>query len=744
MFRTTQDGRIAITEETGQEHVFNTRQEAFKWLHGVDTSAEAPSVTMALEQMGVLSDSNVRLSATKTPRSLGKDDQEPWKTRMTASSLWRIAPQWFAGVQTKLDNEFRGKPAPQLLEAFKAVDSAAQSSAVEQDKLRDLFGQDLKEFAKEKREDVFAFLSTEQRFWPQMKTRLAMSDKEMEHISNLRQSLAAVDSAHHLGVFNYFVKDLPRLERFNHQADTAFTPVTDPAKAGFFHRGIMTGKFDSSDRDAGHFINYVISGIGDRALEKPLYDLKEVMNQKYKDGGYVLGNLRKPVQQYIDYMEHTPDFSQRIANRITQDMGNAFLKQASKVNKFLPAKIQIPDKIDNPQAALNKLMSLSYASAIVGRVAAPMKDVMNTFTNTLPILGFKNFSRAVGELNAAGWAEAKEAGAHLHGMNIGELYGDIYQEIPTGGAGQLDKAVTLAGKMMAPSRWSHNTSRTVAYLGSHRGALDAIKDLRAGKITSDKFISDSGTWFLTKAERSRYLAKAVDKTIEPTELAKDIALTIVDRTQWPYRRGTQPLALRTGVGRIFGQFGTWPMNEVEYLRTLGERALEGGPVTKRALIAAGTWVAMNYAVYETLHSADIDAKKWLFISPSAYTGGPMLQLIQDLLKSPDGGMEGTAESRAARKRIIETPLEIIPAANEMGKIFDIAGDTTGKYNTQPWTGDITPDGVVHLLGFTPVNDKQEERWDNYDLEQQLRYGAGFKTDRYNDDLEQELKRDIGQ
>jgi hypothetical protein len=342
------------------------------------------------------------------------------------------------------------------------------------------------------------------------------------------------------------------------------------------------------------------------------------------------------------------------------------------------------------------------------------------------------------------------------------LYGDIYDEIPVGGRSLVDKGVQAAGKLLSPSRWGHNAGRLFVYHGANETARDAISKLRAGKISPDKFINDTGLWFLSKPERSAYLTKAMDENkivfkatneynelrlTDPDqaekranemvsqgykndkgELSKRIALDMVDRTLWAYRRGQQPGALRTGVGRIFGQYGMWPLNFGEYIRTIGARTLEGGSVGKQAAKAGAMWLAANLATYELFDKGfGVDAGKWLFLSPAGFAGGPALSAVTNALPAAAQagsvvlGQEGTTEGAKALHEELTEPLHFIPGSNW-------SRSTLGTINNPLyWNDDNTPTGAgwAKLLGFNPVNEKEREREDDYTTQQLLRKRTGF-------------------
>jgi hypothetical protein len=709
----------------GSQHRFKDKNEAFKYLLNIDDSPEAPSYTMSLEQIGVLTDSPIlaRFSPSRSGVTLEPSaDAKGWEGRMAATELFRPIAPWVAKAQRMLDQSWSGVQKISLLDSYKKVSGAFQDSSLKIDNQRDEFAKDLKTFKSEKLYDVFNFLSTEQRFWPHMQSKYNMSSADMVHVGELDKKLRALDSESHLGIYNYFVKELPILRRNGWKTEGIYPTLSDPKKASTFYRGMLEGRFKPQDTHAGRFINYVLKASQDKALEGPVSELTSVINTKDRDGNYVLGPIRGSMERYVNYMTNRPDVSQKMINSAVSGLQDGILNQFKRINKHLPAKLQLPEEFEYPGSAINKLMSLSYVSGLGLRASVPIRDALQVVTNALPVIGFRNFARgALKGLNPEGWQAAQDAGALLHRANIGELYGDIYREIPPGGSGKLDKAVEFSNKLLAPSRWGHNVGRAIVYHGTLETANKSIRDLRAGKITPAKFETDTGLWFLDKSERERYGTMAVDKTLEPKELANRIALDMTDRTLWAYRRGEQPGMLRTGAGRIFGQYGMWPLNYGEFLRTLGARSLEGGHVSRAAITASATFLGVSLAAYDTLDKGmGVDAGKWMFLSPAGYAGGPNMEFLQALMKSPEESKDGLE----ARKTVAQYPLNFVPGANQMRSTLETINNPD---YWDPFTNTPTDKGWLKLSGFRPVDDKEVQREDSWTVDQRIRHEAGFNT-----------------
>jgi hypothetical protein len=306
-------------------------------------------------------------------------------------------------------------------------------------------------------------------------------------------------------------------------------------------------------------------------------------------------------------------------------------------------------------------------------------------------------------------------GALLGLHNFQALYGDIFQELAPQSGGVADKLVDIAGKMLSPSRWGHNVARMVSYFGERDSALPLIKSFRANKIDFGQFMDETSTWFFDPPVQERFRKMLLEKDSDATfkfsdhEVAKRIALELVDNTLWAYRRGTQPLFLRTGIGRVFGQYGLWPLSYLDFLRRVtGKLATH----PQAAMRTVGYWYAANKAASATFSAAGGDVSKWFFISPAGYGGSPHLQMAQAVGES----LENSQQGREARKTLLEYPMNFIPAYLELKNVARYITDGDKLFNSD-WS---LTDDAVRMLGMHPKSPDLE-----LTPQEQLQYETGF-------------------
>ena len=296
-------------------------------------------------------------------------------------------------------------------------------------------------------------------------------------------------------------------------------------------------------------------------------------------------------------------------------------------------------------------------------------------------------------------AEFIEAGASMEGRTIRQVFGDTSADLPISSSNP-DRFAKAADFLLSPSRIGHNIGRSIAYLGEYRTALDEIARFRRGEINALELADRTSTWFQDPAPRARLLGMAANPDVPLEDAARQFGLALNDATQFALRTGTAPAVLRTGFGRVLGQYGTWPANYLEFLRKGGARMLEN---PRRALPAIGMWAAIQYGAFEAAKGMGIDLAKWVFFSPGGYAGSPNLELLQTLMAAPEESTAGLE----ARRKLHEIPWEFVPAGVEVQSIMRAING--GEVN------------VPRLLGFKPLTQQQDQDFDEW-----LEIEAGFK------------------
>ena len=272
------------------------------------------------------------------------------------------------------------------------------------------------------------------------------------------------------------------------------------------------------------------------------------------------------------------------------------------------------------QNFVNAHLTLTYSGALALRPMTVIRDMYQglmsvPFTGKYTIDAMKkmspsNFSKA--------WNEARAAGALLDDIPVagGEL------------SMQYNMLHDIAKIGTMPNTAAANLARFQTYHGMKARVMDyGIKYLEKTEYMTDpkalakevkKFIDDSGIDFLHETFRKNE-ALPLLKARDITSLAERTALEFVRDTQFLYRQGNSPWVMRGIVGRLFGQFGTWPAWYIQYCKNLATR----GSLKNRAKRIA-TFTALNATFVKAGEEIfGVDISSWLISNPFQWTSMPV-------------------------------------------------------------------------------------------------------------------------
>lgn len=681
---------------------------------------QVPSATQQFERMGLRGAMAERASVVNgtmdkpTAYFMPKSD-ENFKGLRAVAALWEPMLGWAARTETAF--KARGVDLG-LFDLVKDVDDAGRAGIQWHDDMLTSAAKFIPADAN-KAIAMLPFMQAEDSALPSMQRSLGMDDAFMQNVQGLRQWMKDFQAQTGIQVQTYLRKDLGRLQNMKYSPTVVWPRGLDRSELSRIARAIVDKEINPQDPHIGHFTSWLIKeGFEAKFTGEPLRKLSQLVAKTDAEGRSILGVDRANVDNYIRYMKGIPDVTQQIMLKAVGDFQMNLGKAFAGVNKQLGTKL--PETFNYPGDLLQKYMLLSYLGGIGMRPAIWARDAMQGVTNTLPVIGPVKFMRGVAELFRPGaWQEAMDAGALLGRHNVQGLFGDVFQEQGPQSGGILDKAVTMAGKLLAPSRWGHNIARFIAYHGELKSALESVADFRANRIDAHELLENTSMWFFDAPLQKRLLKQILDKTstkvftISTEDMAKKIALESVDHTLWAYRRGTQPLFLRTGIGRIFGQYGLWPMSYLDFLRRLTGKLAEH---PRKSVQALGLWYAANKLASSTFSAVGGDVSKWFFISPAGYGGSPHLQMAQALGQS----LENSEQGRAARKTVLEYPLNFIPAFLELKSVSKYIADGSNFFNDD-WS---LTDDAVRIMGMHPQSPPLD-----LTPEEEIEYQTGFNDRR---------------
>lgn len=488
----------------------------------------------------------------------------------------------------------------------------------------------------------------------------------------------------------YIQEYAPRLRQSNFDPD-AIRPSGRLTKdvIDFFAEHVRTGDLDPRDQDLLRVSHvYLRAGAKKLYLGEPLKTAAKLVDLKTSDGSFVLGTLQPLLKRHLDFVRGVPDYSQRVVDGAVNTIIETISDGIKKLNSKLPGALKLESlekKFDDLDArdALGKWTLFSYAGGLGLRPMVPIRDSLQLFLTAYPMLG--EHYLAVGMKKAMAERSvmhelAQQYGALVSHSDLSNLWTSEYAKL---GQSKLTDAAEL---MLRPMRWGYNVNRTVAFSGYSEKVFDAIAQYRNDP---EKLLQASGMLYFDSGLQKTFLQKiAQANPSEWRDISYKVAKELTELSDWNYRRGALPGIYQYGIGRLFGQYGTWPLNYIEYLRRLATK----GSAKDKSIAMARITLAHGAAL-ASAQAAGIDAGQWVFTQPMAYGGSPVFNAVINTPMSMDFESYKGAE---ARRQVI-APLTLgIPGSVAMGQVYKAITNND-------------PNLPLILLGFHPMTPKETNR-----------------------------------
>lgn len=743
-----ENGEIVYRLE-GAERILGNSNKTYDFLDENEVAQQAISLTNRLETLGVR---GVQLMPHRSRLSVNDGLPLP-ETPITyedlglasISAIYKPMMSQFAKMHDVINSKLvkLGGARVDLYPIAKAIDDGV----LERTRHGDILGQklhtELKGLGDKKNYDLTMYLTQQGPNRPKAAATLKMSLEDVARAERLEPIIKELDELLP-GASEYLLgsKDRPAmlstLRKFNYSPEIIWGKPKGLAaqkSAGYFEKAIRYDKsFDPKDEHLGRILHRLMTdGLDHHYIEKPLDRLKALARQKTSSGEFVLGSAKWPVDNYIRHLEGRPDISQRIMNDLVRVAESKLQENAKSLNKYLPSWAKIDETASTfPQATINKMLLLQYAAGLGVRPIVWVRDTFQSLLS-LPVVGPKAFWEGTKEaMTHKGWKFAEENLALLGNRNAGDLWGEILREIPPGGSIAFDRVMEFASKMMVPHRTSNNIGRAITFNIEYKRALEAVKKYRRGEWTIAELTDPNNTalWFFDPAAQSRLLKMAdirteaievgtlkyTGKPYTEHEVARKMALELVDLTQWPYRPGTQPALMQTGAGRVFGMYGQWPLNYADYLKRLGGKTFSSDRRVKGAALKGGAyWLAYNSAIMTGAQGLGTDMDKWFMFSGAGYGGSPAFDTVMNIWQAPEDSPEG----RKARGDLLRTPLNFVPGSVAVRQWLRVIDEDKDVWNDKKG---VPGPAFWRLLGAKPINELEKDR----DIQEWLMEESGIK------------------
>lgn len=577
---------------------------------------------------------------------------------------------------------------PDLYGAFKPLENAYREMTHFTDRYAKVLNETIGQFRQAGRQDaLYHWLEAKDKALATVQFNI--TPKEEQALAKLRTDFFdPLFSDFGIPLERYLQDYAPHIRARALQGDTEISALRRglPKELDFFAEHIRTGDLDPRDT---HLLRvaatYLRLGARKKFLSEPSVAAgKFIAEHKTELGSAHYAQLKR----HIEHVRGVPDFSQELIDSAVNTVLDTYNASIAAVNKVLPFNLE-PLMTDlSAREAMGRYMLYTYSAGLGLRPIAIIRDSTQTLTTSLPLLGPKYLAKGLKEAFSGNRARAQEMyqiareyGAVLEHQHLASLYSGGYEFL------QPTKLNEFAQRSLKWYEAVNNGGRLVTFYGHAQKAYDAI---RAFKSHNDiqRFFDESAIGWLDKPLANSYAAKALQSTPDQwLDLARRAAKDLTDVSHWNYTRGAHPGLYKYSVGRLFGQYGTWPLNYIEYARRLSTAK---GVSSRERLRAFATLATAHGAILSGLESQGIDASGWVLSSPAAYGGGPVFNA---LVQSPTAVFDWqTYRGDEARRSISRTfwPMSI-PAGTAASDLYRFANEPNPSY--------------LELLGFKPLEEE---------------------------------------
>ena len=330
---------------------------------------------------------------------------------------------------------------------------------------------------------------------------------------------------------------------------------------------------------------------------------KQFLAEPVKNATIQMGKMPENLKVAVnDYVQEKLGYK----DKTSEVMDNLSKKLSKNTNGYLPEDI-IKQVIDFG-------MTTSYAGALgLPRIMPLLRDAAQPLLTTYPELGPKYFAIGIRRYAKEGAQKIKDKGFIV---DMGVPYGA--ELVSQSRQGVVGRAVSFYEKLnklaMKPYAAGDSRNRAITYYGLEARFDDAWKNFQSGKIDYSQFERDIDMAGFNPTLRKVLEKEFLKNTDESLSNAKDLmAMDILDKTQFPYRKGSES-RLHYGLkGKLGLQFAQWSW---EYAFTL------------KSWVARGQWdkvvrwLGMSAAVKRSIEeSSNVDVKDWMGFGP--FTGFPL-------------------------------------------------------------------------------------------------------------------------
>lgn len=395
----------------------------------------------------------------------------------------------------------------------------------------------------------------------------------------------------------------------------------------------------------------------------------------------------KGFKQVLGTLRATDKRSHRIMNEYLDELIGVPHVSFRRLNDAVSRSMEIMGfsrPVRTAERMINNMTALAYGASIPFRISLILRNYYQMVQMIPARIGPRWFEKGLERaMTKEGFEEAVKAGAIPLGITpVFASTEALGHEVLRGADLRLRR---LFEKGFDWYRKADDLGRAVAYHGQRQRLAHYYDQYARRLINYDTF----------KAKAKVNMFDTQDVAIfddlmrqAKTEEAFDHLGFILSReTHFRYGAANHPAGWGSVPGRLFGQFGTWPVQYKDFLVTAAVR----GSVKDKVEFAA-THLGVNMGLVAAGAGMGMNLWNWASMPSLNYTGGPIADLSIDLIRVWNGS---PAERAMARRSIMMQ----WPTLEDPRSIFVPGSYFIGDINSVFKEGDFDVQGLLEAGGF---------------------------------------------
>lgn len=357
---------------------------------------------------------------------------------------------------------------------------------------------------------------------------------------------------------------------------------------------------------------------------------------------------------------------------------------------------------------VNSFAALAASAAIPFRPALIIRNYAESVLKIAPRTGMKHYLKALSYVvSPSTKGEAFELAKRGRAISVGpQAIRSIHASDDIFGP-QMGKGMYRMERMLeAGFKWyqsADDLGRSIAFHAQRMRMADHYSDYVRGKLSIDEYLEKSKilTFDPIDVAEAERLIKAGNLEGAQDYLGRTLARETMNR----YGHANHPSGWNSVAGRLFGQFGTWPVQYKDYL----SQGLSRG-TTKDKVEFAMTHGAVSGSFVLGGQAVGLNLMSWVGFPSLTYTGGPFTDLTIDVARSINGS--DTEKALARHNLYAQIPILGWIETGRPNSIFlpgsYLLGDIMSAINNEESLfGSVELGSMAEGIGFNVIRSEEK-------------------------------------